>query len=120
MSEIEPGEGWRLIDNQKDTPREGDEFWSVMFQEWGPLWQGEAFLTGYTYRRRIPGCGEESGRKDKPTMDELVAYCCERGGKVDPQSWMDHYTANGWKVGKNPMKDWKAEVRQWKGNSNER
>jgi hypothetical protein len=29
---------------------------------------------------------------------------------------MDHYTANGWKVGKNPMKDWKAAVRQWERN----
>jgi hypothetical protein len=29
---------------------------------------------------------------------------------------MDHYTANGWKVGRNPMKDWKAAVRQWERN----
>jgi hypothetical protein len=62
------------------------------------------------------GCGEETGRKDRPTMAELTAYCSERGGKVDPQAWMDHYTANGWKVGRNPMKDWKAAVRQWERN----
>jgi hypothetical protein len=62
------------------------------------------------------GCGEEAGRKDRPTMDELVAYCRERGGKVDPQAWMDHYTANGWRVGKNPMRDWRAAVRQWERN----
>lgn len=62
------------------------------------------------------GCGEETGKKDRPTMAELVAYCAERGGKVDPQAWMDHYTANGWKVGRNPMKDWKAAVRQWERN----
>ena len=29
---------------------------------------------------------------------------------------MDHYTANGWKVGRNPMRDWKAAVRQWERN----
>jgi hypothetical protein len=29
---------------------------------------------------------------------------------------MDHYTANGWRVGRNPMKDWKAAVRQWERN----
>ena len=62
------------------------------------------------------GCGEETGRKDRPTMEELAAYCRERGGKVDPQAWMDHYTANGWRVGRNPMKDWKAAVRQWERN----
>jgi hypothetical protein len=62
------------------------------------------------------GCGEEAGRNDRPTMDELVAYCRERGGKVDPQAWMDHYTANGWRVGKNPMRDWRAAVRQWERN----
>jgi hypothetical protein len=64
MSEIEAGDGWRLIDKEKDTPREGDEFWSVMLQEWGPLWQGEAFLTGYTYRRRIPAKPEPLELKD--------------------------------------------------------
>jgi hypothetical protein len=59
------------------------------------------------------GCGEETGRKDRPTMAELAAYCAERGGKVDPEAWMDHYTANGWRVGKNPMRDWRSAVRQW-------
>jgi len=43
----------------------------------------------------------------------VKAYCLERSNTVDPQLWMDHYTANGWKVGKNPMKDWKAAVRTW-------
>ena len=59
------------------------------------------------------GCGEETGRKDRPTMEELVAYCRERGGKVNPQKWMDHYVSNGWRVGKNPMRDWRAAVRKW-------
>ena len=62
-------------------------------------------------------CGEETGRKDRPTMAELAAYCAERGGKVNPEAFMDHYTANGWRVGKNPMKDWKAAVRNWEKNS---
>jgi hypothetical protein len=62
------------------------------------------------------GCGEETSRKDRPTLGELEAYCLERGGKVDPQSFFDHYTANGWRVGKNPMRDWRAAVRQWERN----
>ena len=51
-----------------------------------------------------------------PTLDEVKAYCQERGGKVDPQAWWDHYAANGWRVGRSPMKDWKAAVRTWEHN----
>ena len=49
----------------------------------------------------------------KPTLDEIKAYCQERGNNVDPEKWFNYYSANGWKVGKNPMKDWKAAVRTW-------
>lgn len=52
----------------------------------------------------------------KPTVEEVRVYCEERNNGIDPQSWIDHYTANGWKVGKNPMKDWKAAVRTWERN----
>lgn len=48
-----------------------------------------------------------------PTVDEIAEYCTERGNGLDPQAIHDHYTANGWKVGKNPMRDWKASVRTW-------
>lgn len=50
-----------------------------------------------------------------PTMDEVKEYCMEKGYAVDPQRFVDYYTSNGWKVGKNPMKDWKAAVRTWNG-----
>ena len=48
-----------------------------------------------------------------PTLDEIKAYCKERGNKVDPNRFFDHYEANGWRVGRNPMRDWKAAVRYW-------
>ena len=48
-----------------------------------------------------------------PTLEEVKEYCFERGNKVDPERWFDYYTSNGWRVGKNPMKDWKAAVRTW-------
>jgi len=48
-----------------------------------------------------------------PTVQEVTNYCRERGGIVNPIKWLSHYEANGWKVGKNPMKDWKAAVRTW-------
>ena len=48
-----------------------------------------------------------------PTVDEVREYCFERGNSVDPQRFVDYYTSNGWMVGKNKMKDWKAAVRNW-------
>lgn len=54
----------------------------------------------------------------KPTLEEVQAYCAERGKGVDAQKWFDYYSANGWRVGKNPMKDWKAAVRTWERSGN--
>lgn len=51
-----------------------------------------------------------------PTLEEVASYCQERENNIDPQSWIDFYTSNGWKVGKNAMKDWKAAVRTWERN----
>lgn len=31
----------------------------------------------------------------------------------DPEYFCDYYESNGWHVGKQPMKDWKATVRRW-------
>lgn len=54
-----------------------------------------------------------NARFSPPTLDQVRAYCLERQNGIDPQSFVDYYTANGWKVGRNPMKDWQAAVRQW-------
>lgn len=53
------------------------------------------------------------GRFAPPTLEEVKAYCRERGNNVDPERWMDFYQSKGWMVGKNKMKDWKAAVRTW-------
>lgn len=50
----------------------------------------------------------------KPTLDEVKAYAAEQGKPEEAEHFFDYYTANGWKVGKNPMKDWKAAFRNWK------
>lgn len=49
----------------------------------------------------------------RPSFEEVKAYCDERNNNVNPQKWFDYYSSNGWKVGKNSMKDWKAAVRTW-------
>ena len=52
-----------------------------------------------------------------PTLEEVQAYCMERNNNVDAQHFVDYYTSNGWQVGKNKMKDWKAAIRTWERNN---
>ena len=57
---------------------------------------------------------ETRKRFTPPTIEEITEYCQEKG--VDPNKWHDHYSSNGWKVGRNKMTDWKAAVRTWSRN----
>ena len=56
-------------------------------------------------------------RFEKPTLYEIKEYCIERNNNVDAQHFYDYYESNGWKVGKNSMKNWQAAVRTWEKNS---
>ena len=53
-----------------------------------------------------------------PSVDEVRAYCKERNNSIDAERFVDFYTSKGWKVGNNPMKDWKAAVRTWEKRDN--
>lgn len=69
----------------------------------------------------VSGSGSVTGKKEikgfvKPTIEQLKEYMREQGMNDIAENWLNHYEANGWKVGKNPMKDWKASVRTWKTN----
>ncbi len=57
-----------------------------------------------------------SKRFKKPSIEEVKDYIREQGYSVDPEGFYDYYEANGWKVGKNPVKDWKACVRTFQRN----
>ncbi len=52
----------------------------------------------------------------KPTIEQLKEYMREQGMNDIAENWLNHYESNGWMVGKNRMKDWKASVRTWKTN----
>ena len=54
-----------------------------------------------------------SRRFTPPSVDEVAAYCRERGNGVDAQRFVDFYASKGWKVGSAGMKDWCAAVRNW-------
>jgi len=52
-----------------------------------------------------------------PTLSEISDYCKERKNAVDPIKYFNHYESNGWMVGKNKMKNWKAAVHTWEKNN---
>ena len=90
--------------------------------------EGETPLNGKLEENNYPAESQEKKKScakkekkvaaqfQKPTLEEVTEYCAERGNVIDPEKWLDYYTANGWRVGKNPMKDWKAAVRTWERN----
>ena len=60
---------------------------------------------------------EKKAQFVKPTVVEIYDYACEKLNDKDALAFTEkfhaHYEANGWKVGRNQMKDWKAAVRTW-------
>lgn len=49
----------------------------------------------------------------KPTKQQVDDYCRELKVTFDSEKFIDYYESKGWYVGKSPMKDWKATVRNW-------
>lgn len=62
---------------------------------------------------------KEKKKKDSPkrfvppSVEEVQAYCTERGNGIDAEAFIDFYTSKNWYVGKTKMTDWKAAVRTW-------
>jgi len=52
-------------------------------------------------------------RFSPPSVDEVRDYVHEKQYQINPQAFVDFYTSKGWRVGNQPMKDWKAAVRTW-------
>lgn len=89
--------------------------------------QGECSQTDNKYNSISDSSIENSNISDivrkrfiPPTVEEVRAYCSERQNTVDAQRFVDYYTANGWLVGRNKMKDWRAAVRTWERNASSR
>lgn len=62
---------------------------------------------------------ESAKRFTPPTLEELEAYKSEARLSVDCKNFLDYYESNGWMVGKNHMKDWKATMRRWSNTQKE-
>ena len=84
--------------------------------------------TNYTNHTKEKENAKEKDIKDKtpseskrkpfcvPSLEEVRAYCRSRNSPVNPEAFHDYYTAKGWVVGRSPMKDWRAAVRNWERN----
>lgn len=73
----------------------------------------EGVLKNKMLERNVPVSNTKKKRFVKPTVEEVKQYCIERNNCVNAEQFYDYYESNGWKVGKNSMKDWKAAVRTW-------
>lgn len=64
--------------------------------------------------------GNAIKRFKAPTIEQAKEYFADKGYmETEAERFVDHFTANGWKVGKSPMKDWKAAARNWMRNVND-
>ena len=59
-------------------------------------------------------------REKKPSLEEVMSFSQEAGLNVDVQYFYNYYEANGWYIGKQPIRDWKAAVRSWESNGMDR
>lgn len=71
--------------------------------------EGEIEIEGESPR----ACAREASRFLPPTVEDVDAYCRERGNNINAQAFVDFYASKGWRVGNSAMKDWKAAVRTW-------
>lgn len=72
------------------------------------------------FNKLNPNNRKEGVRFQKPTIEDIKVYCIVRKNRVDPVAFYNYYESNGWRVGKNPMKDWKAAVRTWESREESR
>jgi hypothetical protein len=64
-------------------------------------------------RREERESTESASRFSPPSIEEVKTYCRKVGSHISPEGFVDFYTANGWQIGRNPMRDWQAAVRSW-------
>lgn len=67
----------------------------------------------------VPPTPQKAPRRfTPPSLEDVAAYCQKRGNGVSPQRFVDFYTAKGWRVGNQQMRDWRAAVRTWETREN--
>ena len=77
--------------------------------------EGKEYKEGKKEKKTSNDVKENVKRFVPPTVDEVRAFCEEKGYAVDAEYFVNYYEQGGWVYGKNriPMKSWKAAVSQW-------
>lgn len=107
---------WSVYQGEEDGKRTTDEQpvnseWTAGEQQMDTIEEG---------KERKKGKKREGARKFcKPSVEEVEAYAASKEKQIDAQRFWDYYESNGWRVGRGPMKDWKAAVRNWIRNDKE-
>lgn len=73
----------------------------------------EGKCTNTDNKQQIINTDNKSKVFARPSVDDVAEYVKTNGLNVNAQHFVDYYESNGWKVGRNPMKDWKAACRNW-------
>ena len=61
----------------------------------------------------LGGAGAPGEREKRPTLSEVMEYSQREGIETDVEYFYNYYEANGWHMGKLPMRDWKAALKAW-------
>lgn len=102
-------------DNVNDNDNENEK-------ERGGQAPAEAMPTGTQTQTQTPAPSQTSQpsppqkkqtRFVKPTVEEVAAFCKQRGNTVDAEAFVNFYESKGWYIGKNKMQNWHAAVYTW-------
>lgn len=59
-----------------------------------------------------------SGKFISPQESECITYALEIDlASIQASAFFDYQTSKGWRVGRSPMKCWRAAMRTWKRNA---
>ena len=104
------------LETSKEVARYATNKWqAVTLLKWDKL-QIECATNGKQQGKQRATTKEYKEIKNifiRPTIDEINAYCLQNNLQLDAERFVNYYDSNGWSVGKNKMKDWKAAVRNW-------
>ena len=105
--QLPPFEKWRLLSEAERERLLSDD------NERYPTTTSTTTSTSTDNKESVADKPPTCHRFSPPSVEDVREYCKEKGYNVDPERFVDYYISNGWKVGRNPMKDWKAAVRSW-------
>ena len=97
-------------ENGTETRQTVNSFEELLVQEW--FWELPASQKVQCLMEVLTFPSKRS-RFVPPTPNEVTAYARQIGYGLDGQRFCDFYSSKGWKVGNQPMKDWRAAVRTW-------